>query len=166
MSQRFLLRAEAVNLASFVYDTSRLPTVRGGGLLLLRAPKKIEEWLRGDSRATAVESLRSGASACIFGFTAEPEAAAAVRDDLERRLGADEELKHATFVVDVLAATEGEFVKDVERLLALNRFRQLRSPSVAFPAGASDGACAIDGIRPGTSPSHLPGEKRDRKSVV
>lgn len=165
MSRRFLLRAEAINLGGFVNDTSRLPTIRGGGLLLLRAPKSIEEWLRGDPRAANVESLRAGASACVLGFEAEPAQAEAIRDEIERKLGADERLRHATFAVDFVAAGE-DFVADLEKLLALNRFRQMRSPSVAFPGEEGQGACAIDGIRPGTSPVRLPGEETWRKISV
>lgn len=164
MTQRFLLRVEAMNLASFVYDTSRLPTVRGGGLLLLRAPKKIETWLKADPRASAVETLRAGASAGVFAFEAEPADAKALRDALEAWLGEDKELEHATFAVDVLAAS-GDYQRDLEALLAVNRFRQMRSPTAAYPSQASEGPCAVDGIRPGSELDYLPGEGRQRKGV-
>jgi hypothetical protein len=161
MSQRFLLRAEATNLRSFVFDTSRLPTVRGGGLLLLRAPKRIEEWLQSDVRATNIKKLRGGASACVLEFEAAPEYGEEIRADLESRLGEDEALRHATFVVDLVPATEN-FQMDQEALLAMNRFRQMRSPSVIFPIAAGKSACAIDGIRPGAHPWVLPGEDKPR----
>ena len=39
----FYLHIEAVNISNFVYDTQDLSTIRGGGLLLLRAIDKITE---------------------------------------------------------------------------------------------------------------------------
>ena len=113
-------------------------------------------------RASEAVTVSSGASAGLFRFLAKDAGDAdAIRDEIERQLGAHEELQHATFVVDLVAETReehGGFRLDAERLLALGRFRQMRAPSVAVPTGASSdgaGACALEGIRPATQTLQL-----------
>jgi hypothetical protein len=146
---KFYLRMEAVNLANFVLDTDDLSTVRGGGLLLRRAPRAVAE------RWPALVSISTGASAGIFEFDArDAEAAEELRQGVERFLREDLELKHATFVVDLCSAgTRDDFVGDREKLLARNRWRQWGQPTVAVPAQnrvVGRGACVIDKVRPAT----------------
>jgi len=61
-----------------------------------------------------------------------------------------EQLKHATFVVDTLPATN--FSQDREKLLTLNRWQQMQSPTVVFPETSTKAfdsfVCSIDLIRP------------------
>ncbi len=157
----YFLRFEGVNLDSFVYDTDRLPTIRGGSLLLLRAVGDVEIWLREASSVKKVETVSRGASAGLFRFgVEEPGAAEQAREQIERRLGEDPTLRHATFVVDCTPEppeAEGGFRRAAERLLAKNRFRQMRSPSVAVTVAAeATGPCAVDRVRPAVVPQGAP----------
>ncbi len=148
----YYLRVEAVNLGNFVYDVQDLSTVRGGGLLLLHAI----EALRVDKRLNAIST---GASSGLFWFTADGyEEAVTLRDEVAGHMRADLDLKHATFVVDVLKqSSPEEFFSDRERLVALNRWRQMRQPSLAIPPTRPNrpndpvGPCEIDMIRPATA---------------
>jgi hypothetical protein len=151
-----LLRLEAVNLASFVYDTSRLPTIRGGSRLLLEAVGAAEGWLEAKLGKGRVETISRGASAGLFRLTSDD--AAKLRGDLEDWLGRHEEFRHATFVVDVTPETD-KFRKDVETLIARNRFRQMRSPSLAIPSGTAKLPCSEDKVRPATRTRTKPGEQ-------
>jgi hypothetical protein len=157
MGDPYLLRIEGVNLDSFVYDTQNLSTVRGGGLALLNAVDWVAERFR-------LEPVTTGASAGIFRFEADgPDAAESVRAEVatflrthehpfetagERTVQRRLSLGHATFVVDVVASS-GDFVADREALLALNRWRQMQSPSLALAGGATSSAvCGVDRRRP------------------
>lgn len=149
---RFYLRIEGVNIGSFIYDTQDLSTIRGGSLLLLDAAKRIPDW----SPDIELQPISTGASSGIFAFEATgPEAADQLRQDIQRHLNDDPRLRHATFVVDQIAASDRGFAYDRERLLALNRWRQMRSPSIApvdpeirVQDSAASDACSIDGLRP------------------
>ncbi len=142
---RFYLRLEGVNLNRFVYDTTNLNAVRGGGLLLLDAPERVRERFNFDRVAT-------GASSGLYSFEADDITQAEsvckqVRDFLDQ----DSNYKHATFVVDILAAgDEEDFPIDHEKLLALNRWQQMNAPSLAVPATNSGfhDPCEIDLVRP------------------
>jgi len=152
---KFYLRMEGVNLSSFILDTDDLSTVRGGSLLLLDSI----HWIKDELKSPTLKPVTTGASSGMFEFEAtNPEAAEAVRDTVQKRLKDDPNFKHATFVVDVVEAAE-DFVTDRERLIALNRFRQMHSPTVAVPtqnADISKTACVIDRRRPGTKKIDLP----------
>jgi len=152
----FLLRVEGVNLSSFVEDTQDLSTIRGGSLMLLDSVDFVGDCLKSEvdrKGGSSVECLSRGASTGLFRFELPRDRAdtgAEVRAAVERALLADATLKHATFVVDVIEETPGEFRRDSEHLIALNRFRQMRAPSLALPrceAGAA-GPCRIDKVRP------------------
>lgn len=141
---RYYLRLEGVNFSSFISDTQDLSTIRGGGLLLLEAAQRVLALDEG------LAKVGMGASSGLYSFLAADDREALAR---RRRVAAwlrgDEQLRHATFVVDVLRAS-GDFQRDKESLLALNRWRQMAAPSVAMPAPAADGAepCALDRLRP------------------
>jgi hypothetical protein len=149
------LRMEGVNLQNFIGDTDDLSTVRGGSLLLLHSIR----WIARMVTDPALGPVTTGASSGIFEFEASDLAEAeTVRDNLWKQLAGDHRFKHATFVVDIVEAT-ADFVTDRERLIALNRFRQMQSPTVALPARSEDiskTACVIDRRRPGTRETHLP----------
>ena len=67
-----------------------------------------------------------------------------------------------TFVVDVLQASE-YFEQDKEKLLALNRWQQMHSPTVIFPNNKQKNSehpvCGIDHIRPSTDSTIQKGNK-------
>ena len=66
----YLLRIEAVNLASFVSDNADLSTVRGGGLLLLEAIRSVAEccW-----QGAKLQTISVGASMGLFQFAADDD---------------------------------------------------------------------------------------------
>lgn len=158
---RYYLRIEGVNMDSFVYDTNDLNTIRGGGLLLLEAAEtKVEGILKACTRCKGIEPISKGASWGLFEIAAENSRdAAAIRKAVQSGLSNDSLYRHATFVVDVLPAPsqQNQFNEVRDKLHALNRWRQMQSPSVAVPtleniatSKPANAVCAIDNIRPGS----------------
>lgn len=151
---KYYLRIEAVNFDNFVYDSKNLSTIRGGGLLLLNAIDLIAQI---DSlQLIGLKVLIAGASIGFYEFEAdETSKAEEIRCTIYNFLHTHSQLKHSTFVIDILLATEeAKFNTDHEMLLAKNRWRQMQSPSIAIPAqncNRSVEACVIDGVRPALS---------------
>ncbi|EDN71416.1 conserved hypothetical protein [Beggiatoa sp. PS] len=169
----YYLRVEAVNLSNFIYDTTDLSTVRGGGLLLLDAINKIEEHFE------QLKGISTGASSGLFSFTAPDKQAA---DEIQKQVISFlvhdkklnehvERLKHATFVVDILpiTETENEFDKAREKLLALNRWQQMQSPTLVFPDNKQQDmehpVCGIDHVRPSSATREIP-RGNDNKPII
>lgn len=143
----YYLRVEGTNFAYTTEDTKDLSTIRGGSLMMLDAPDQLTA-LPGQKLVTR------GASIAIYEFEAADSRAAeaqrtAVEDQLNQGLS-----RHGTFVVDVAVKNGDEtFARDREILVAKNRFRQMRSPSMAWPQSPNDlpnGVCVYDGVRPVT----------------
>jgi len=155
----FYLRVEGVNLGNFVFDTQELSTIRGGSFLLLDAIEEVEKQFASEGIGAAVSK---GASSGLFHLAVtDGEAAAQLRGKVreflndENKYKAARKYQHATFVVDVIRASEsGKFSTVRERLTTLNRWQQMQSPSVAVPTfnstNSSDGACDVDMVRLGT----------------
>ena len=152
---RYYLRVEGVNLDNFVYDTQDLSTIHGGGLLLLEAIS----WI--SVQFTQLNPVTTGASSGLFEFEAEHlSAAESFRDQIQSYLTSHPQLKHATLVVDVLPSSGADqLVLEREKLIALNRWRQMQSPMVAVPTQnrTTDRVCKIDQVRPATCPMPGPG---------
>lgn len=147
----FYLRVEAVNLANFVYDTTDLSTVRGGGLLLLKAIDDIKTEFSKKAEFSEFEAISTGASSGLFSFKSDKKSAQ-LQEKVLSFLCEHEKFKHATFVVDVLPVSK-DFNKDRKKLLALNRWQQMQSPTVVFPSSNDEQKfdrpiCSIDQIRP------------------
>ncbi|MGQ0594712.1 MAG: hypothetical protein ACT4QB_19380 [Gammaproteobacteria bacterium] len=153
---KYYLRIEGVNLSNFVYDTQDLSTSRGGGLLLLQAVKQVEE------KFSNLTSISTGASVGLFSFEAKSDAdATMLRDEVLKCLKGH--AGYATFVVDVLPANGG-FRDAVERVIALNRFRQMSSPTLVYPdRGSSGQVCDVDYVRPATQDGSWRGEEPNRR---
>lgn len=130
----YFLRIEGVNFDDFVFDTNDLSTIRGGGLLLLEAPKMIAEKITGTGNK--LESITQGASWGLFRFQADNNAAALeVVEEVRRIVRTDDNYRHATFVVDVLPAEKKEYYPLLrEKLSALCKWQQMYSPSIVFPS--------------------------------
>ncbi len=148
---RYFLRAEAINLAAVMDDTSQVSVIRGSGLLCLDAPREVEKWL--SSAATGATTLSLGASTGLFSFDAVDDAAAArVREGAEALLRKDP-FRHFAFAVDVsCGGAPNSWAPEREALLAQVRWRQMVSPSLAIPAqgGTTNGPCTLDKLRPAT----------------
>lgn len=148
MSGTSLLRIEGVNLSQFVFDTRDLSTIRGGSLRLLDAIPLVKRFL--EESGFKLSCLTEGASTGLFEIlSGAPEAATT-----KARAYLQEKFPHATFVVDVVQASTN-FRKDLEQVLAANRWRQLQACSLAVPPKSevntrTEGtpACGLDGVRP------------------
>lgn len=141
-----LIRVEGVNHGAFIFDTTDLSTVRGGGLLLLDAIEAAAKALPG------CETISSGASSGLFRLPgADPaKAVLTVRHALSQGANA-----HASFVVAAIHET-GDFSADNETLIAHNRHEQMTQPALQVPTAAErqgHGVCAIDRIRPAVTTS-------------
>ena len=169
---RFLLRIESVNLSWFIEDTDDLSTIRGGGLLLLRstATKEKDQFDEGTppvARIPGIREISTGASTGLYMLeTADESPDAAVRK-LRQEFATHKAYMHATVVADAIPESE-DFVADGEKLIALNRWRQMQEPTFVVPLPATPpvgdksplarevkadtkphGACEYDGVRPG-----------------
>lgn len=147
----YYLRVEGVNLSLFIYDTNDLNTIRGGGLLLLNAMNRISHKLNN------LKPVTQGASWGLFAFQASNDHRAVEVARKASELLAKDEYQHATFVVDVLPTGNPEAYTTVrDRLHALNRWRQMQSPSMALPQpqqsfqSSGDPVCELDQVRPST----------------
>jgi len=127
----YLLRIEAVNLASFVSDNADLSTVRGGGLLLLEAIRSVAEccW-----QGAKLQTISVGASMGLFQFAADHDQP--LRSEVEQFLDRHPAYRHATFVVTTTSlpacdadATARDRIA-IERALATSRWQQMQKPSV------------------------------------
>ena len=143
----FYLRVEGVNLGNFVFDTNDLSTIRGGGLALLKATGVALQALT-DDQAHDVIAISTGASSGLFSFTADNAAQAKQHVDAVRNALSRDPYHHATFVIDHLPASNGDFRTDCEKLIALNRTQQMSSPSFAMTEPRGLAPCFYDGKRP------------------
>jgi hypothetical protein len=160
----FYLRIEGVNLNNFVFDTADLSTIRGGSLLLLEAINQINAYFE------QLKAVSTGASSGLFQFkAANPQEAQIIKNQVrdflfhqskrrqsgkpDKATGYANWFKHATFVIDILPVTENAFDLDRERLLMLNRWQQMQSPTGVFPGKVEEPfkehpVCDIDLVRP------------------
>ncbi|HIP83251.1 MAG TPA: hypothetical protein EYH19_06720 [Desulfocapsa sulfexigens] len=144
---KYYLRMEGVNLNNYVYDTQRLSVIRGGGLLLLNGVTELQKAMK--DKGTILTDISTGASSGLFSFSVADDAGAVkVKEEAEEFFYDHKELRHATFVVDVLPYDE-EFKLIRESSLALNRWQQMQSLSLKVPENDSTkGVCEHDFIRP------------------
>ncbi|HID99178.1 MAG TPA: hypothetical protein EYP59_02670 [Thiotrichaceae bacterium] len=154
----YYLRVEAVNLDNFIFDTTDLSTVRGGGLLLLKVIEDIKMEFSQRATISDFKPISTGASSGLFSFTSD-EKPDEVRKTVFKFINQHDKFKHATFVVDVLPVSKN-FNKDREKLLTLNRWQQMQSPTLVFPDNKQQDmehpVCGIDHIRPSTATRKVP----------
>ncbi|XCN71685.1 MAG: hypothetical protein Q3M24_15395 [Candidatus Electrothrix aestuarii] len=144
----YYLRVEGVNLDNFVYDSSNLASIRGGGLLLLDAIERVAGELKRIVGAEAVQPISTGASSGLFKLELSKQQSADIRGDIVRFLHKDPQLQHATFVVDLLERKGNmNFAETQNQLAAANHWQQMQAPSLAIPKPA-DNVCSFDKIRP------------------
>jgi hypothetical protein len=161
---KYYLRLEAVNLDNFVEDTQDLSTIRGGSLLLLSAVEDLKIDL---PRVRDLKEVTTGASVGLYefemadapqttpGLTPEQEVRVQVEDQLRRKDG----LRYATIVVDVRRKGP-QFAEDLQALTARNRWRQMKSLSVALDPQPSDGPCEVDKVRPAVKQTRIHNQDR------
>ena len=162
MPQQFLLRIEGVNLGSVLSDTNQISVIRGASLLLRQAVKDVQDKYQ-------LQAVSVGASVGLFS-TKIPEGETV--DSLVQRitgyLFTDDKYCHLTFVVDALVF-DGNFQACREKLIGMNRLRQLQQVSLAVPTWNKHqhvSACFLDGLRPAMQPFHKNGEKQKVSASV
>ncbi|NOZ69997.1 MAG: hypothetical protein GXP46_12325 [Deferribacteres bacterium] len=159
---RYYLRVEAVNLAHFVYDTEKIQPLRGGSYLLLDAVHGLDGR---DFGGVTLKKITTGASIGVLSFDIDEIGARSADDIIESVVSgvrchlAERTGGHATFVVDAVNATD-DFVRDIETLAAMNRWRQFQQPTLVLPAGEAQTQCDFDGVRPGTKSVAAAGESK------
>jgi len=153
-----------VNLGHFVYDTTDLSTVRGGGLLLLDSTDWVFQKLQGDG--VKLSPVILGASAGLFKIEESPKPLNVLRDDVDSALRGHAQYQHATFVVDVIDGDEANFPQDRAKLVNLNRLRQMQAPSLIYPkvwnVVPSAKVCELDLMRP-TPPGKVNSESSEAR---
>ncbi|MBK9316275.1 MAG: hypothetical protein IPM55_18835 [Acidobacteria bacterium] len=146
-------------MSNYVHDTQDLSTIRGGGLLLLDAIK----WIQTRIDGVELEPISTGASSGLFEFIAlDDDQAKNVQRKIREWLDSHYALKHATVMVDLIEATDN-FLEDKESLIALNRWNQMHSPSLAVPelSDQTIDICAIDRIRPAVNTFISPEQNKE-----
>ena len=150
-----LLRVEGVNHDQFIFDTTDLATIRGGGLLLLAAASRVLDVAKQyNPNATAV-AISTGASSALIALSlaGTAEASEATLNNLEQQIGldfqSDANFKHATFVVSTIKSSgPNSFAFDREAILAKNRHAQMTALSLRTPSSQATEVCVLDRIRP------------------
>ena len=146
------LRIEGVNLSAILDDTQDLSTIRGGSLMLLRAVDAVDAWLSGELGHHNYEAVTTGASIGLWRLQADARTAGAVVADLRKALATGLSglpTGHATFVIDVTPETPGGYPAARETLIAANRWQQMQSATVVYPARQPGNAvCQLDLKRP------------------
>ena len=131
--------------------------------MLLRGIEHLKEWLPAEV-ADHLQDVASGASIGLFRFDSDKVDPKIVRDGVQRRLAEHDELKHATFVVDVVPVGDAPALAHQDAIAA-NRWRQMQSLSLSvvdlFGQDATQ-PCYFDRVRPATTEGHIPDvEKKD-----
>jgi hypothetical protein len=144
----YRLRVEGVNLGNFVEDVQDLSTIRGGGLLMLSVPERVKKIAK--KQGIVIDPISMGASSGLFNLTCGDAEAESLRESLVEDFDGDAALRHATIVVDLMTAS-GDFIRDRESLIALNRWQQMTAPSLAVPSSSAARVCEFDLIRPATT---------------
>jgi hypothetical protein len=162
MPQQFLLRMEGVNLGAVLSDTNQISVIRGGSLLLRQAVRDVQEKYQ-------LKPVSVGASVGLFtSEIPDGETTETIAQQIADYLSHDERYTHLTFVVDALAF-DGNFQICREKLIGMNRLRQLQQASLSPPAWNSHShasACFFDGLRPATQSFHKDGEMRKVSASV
>jgi hypothetical protein len=162
------LRIEAVNIGNLIGDSEDLSTIRGSSLMILQLEAPVFNALTAWRANIECKRITAGASQAIFRVELiENENPEKLADYLARKLRQHSLLKYATIVVDQIRADDPDSKYDSarEKVLAKNRWRQLRQCSVSVaesfskPGGRTaqtDGTsarapwCPIDQVRPAT----------------
>ena len=159
---KYYLRIEGVNLANFLADTQDLSTIRGGGLLLLRSVKWVEDVVKKEFPDIHLQAISTGASNGLFSFDADENGADKLRETVAGFLRQHKKLGYATFVVDVQKA-DSDFLHGKEAVFARNRWRQWQQPTCILPEhndNPKTQVCPLDRIRPGTEQKPIKGKQK------
>jgi hypothetical protein len=145
------LRLEGVNLTNILDDTQDLSTIRGSSLMLLRVVDSVDEWLATQPGVKDCEAVTTGASIGIWRFNIAGEPTALLKDLRKELLSefCSVPTQHATFVIDAVAETDDGYAVAREALIARNRWQQMQTSSVVYPAlQMGTGVCELDLKRP------------------
>ena len=151
------LRAEGMNISVVMDDTDDVSVQRGTSLLLRQAVKDIA-----DKFSEELEIISIGASVGLYRIKNNNDPTT-LRNKVVELLNSDKNYLHLTFTVDI--TEEIEFRTAVEYLIAANRRRQLRQPSLALPASGTNAICEFDCLRPADNREKLKKRKYASSSV-
>lgn len=130
------LRVEAQNMGNTLFDTDKLPILRGGSLMLRNAIRGVEQLLVPDH----ADRVRVGAEAAVFKLKGDPE------DAIQRvRTHLAANAKQFTFAV--VAVNAKSDVDGMDRALALARWQQGRRPRLAPEPDTGSDVCAYTRVR-------------------
>jgi len=135
----YLLRAEAVNLDNFVYDTNKIQPTRGGSFLLLDSVQQ----LYGKTIAgIKLKKITTGASIGLYSFSTNDNVEAekvvnAVHTELTSITKS-----HATFAVACIEDT-GDFKADLLKLQTKVRWQQYQQPTLILPDEKRQGGMCL-----------------------
>ncbi|HMP75081.1 MAG TPA: hypothetical protein PKE12_02180 [Kiritimatiellia bacterium] len=159
---RVFVRVEGVNMDAFIFSTRSLSVIRGAGLTLLDAAKKVAE-SPGPLCSYRVDVISKGASMGLFRIEADKNLETLRKDVQDWLVG---RYPHATFVVDAAPVDDNaSFRVQQESLLAANRWRQAMGGSFSFPeqntSEATKGyfADALEGLQPADESIPAPKDK-------
>ncbi len=138
---KFLCNLEAMNLDNMFRDCQDLNTIRGGGLSILNIADRVSELLH-------AEQISAGASQGLL--LLESETAEDAEASVRGALAQVDILKHATIMISVEPYDQTKFKEQRAQLRARNRWRQMQSPSLVYPALKGSCICSVDKVRPGT----------------
>ena len=154
---KFLLSIEAINIYKFVLDSQDLSTIRGGGILLLEAPESGSQ-----AAGVTLNKITSGASRAVYSFQAETSEI--VVQNLRNHFANHAKYSHATISVECVEASGG-FLEGLERLTAITRRNQMRSPSFSLNCLAgNNGVCNTDLTRAAAVPNGMSASVSARRS--
>ena len=159
---QFLCHIEVVNLDNVFGDCEDLSTTRGGGLAALEVAKPAVAGLLPE------DVLIAGASKGLFRMSGAGKAD--VEAKIWDRLKANDRwgvLQHTTIQVAVAEERPGDFARQSVELTNAIRWRQMRAPTVRYPAleDHGGGVCKIDKIRPASRRHDLP-EKNEQSDYT
>lgn len=172
-SRKYLLRVEGVNLDSIIDDTDQLSVRRGGGLMVLNAPRMLKSKMD-PAIGDRLTEVATGASIGLFEFSAESDKdAEGVCDAVEQFLRTQSigslPLRHATFVVDCALVDATKPGQAVQTSIALNRWNQLKSPSLSLDGVWDSGVgqpCYYNRTRTAQDHVELPGFSGSEKQPL
>ena len=156
-----LVRVEAVNLDSFVYDTQDISTVRGGGLLLLDMAADLETALGAQCGLTKVFTAGS-----IGLFHAESGDADTIKASIRQWISNKPALRDATILVEASEISNG-FADASTNVQSQIRWSQMQSPTLVYPTALDeDRICIYDRVRPASETEPNKAEPHDARDPV
>lgn len=141
-TEKAYIKVEAVNIYASVFDTEQLSVIRGSSFLLKAAIDAIKE-----SFIKEITAISTGASSGLFEVDTDVVSLPSISNKIKQLLNSDD-FNYFTFVV--VHTVDSDFNRAKEKLVALLRFQQMQSLSLApdvIEQGKRYKPCEIQGSR-------------------